>query len=412
MAADAGAAPTVPSARLPGVHWGCKALRGPLDQPLSSRNGAWREDERIDPRIRRVFSEYPFRVQAEDRLWIPALDGDAVGGGEEMAPSTGLNVTEEKIVSQPDGYMLTLSVIRPAKSDVTTARPCVVYCHGGGMSHYSAFLNCFQTLGRLIAHRGIVCVLPEFRNSDVPSRLGEQTAPFPGGLSDCVSAVRWVHANAKQLGIDITRVVVAGESGGGNLAIATALRLRREEENLKLVAGVFAACPFIRGIIDPSDSRYPSVKEHAGIFMDYPTDMQPLYRHYGHGEERGRALHEERNIEAWPGYLVPDDLVKEKGGFPRCTVVLNEFDPLRDEGTAFYRTCAAAGVAVQCLTLNGTIHGIGTYIPGICPDITASVVNLIEALTTDPRSAGAAADQPSTGSEQSAGSCPKRLRAS
>lgn len=56
-------------------------------------------------------------------------------------------------------------------------------------------------------------------------------------------------------------------------------------------------------------------------------------------------------------------------------------DPFRDEGIAFYHTCLEAGVPrARCTTLNGTIHGIGTYIPGLCPEITESVVEQIAAL--------------------------------
>lgn len=252
------------------------------------------------------------------------------------------------------------------------------------MSHYSAFLNCFQTLGRLIAHRGLVCVLPDFRNSDVPSRVGETAAPFPAGLNDCESTVRWVHANAGKLNVDASRVVIAGESGGGNLAIATALRLQSGEAEAKaknqLLAGLFAACPYIRGLTDLQDEKYVSMKENAGIGLDFPTDFTGrVYRFYGHGQEAGMKLHEEENVYAWPGYLTKE-VLQEKGGLPPTVVVMNEFDPVRDEGLWFYRTCVSAGVAARCTTLNGTTHGIGTYLPGICPDVTHAVVDIIESL--------------------------------
>ena len=51
-----------------------------------------------------------------------------------------------------------------------------------------------------------------------------EVAPFPAGLNDCVSGLKWVAAHADELGIDPTRIVVAGESGGGNLTLATGLQ--------------------------------------------------------------------------------------------------------------------------------------------------------------------------------------------
>ena len=53
-----------------------------------------------------------------------------------------------------------------------------------------------------------------------------EVAPFPAGLNDCVSGLKWVHANAARLDIDPARIVVAGESGGGNLTLATGLKLQ------------------------------------------------------------------------------------------------------------------------------------------------------------------------------------------
>ena len=67
-------------------------------------------------------------------------------------------------------------------------------------------------------------VTVDFRNAVVPSSVPE-VAPFPAGLNDCVSGLKWVIANAAHLSIDPDRVIVAGESGGGNLTLATGLKL-------------------------------------------------------------------------------------------------------------------------------------------------------------------------------------------
>ena len=61
----------------------------------------------------------------------------------------------------------------------------------------------------------------DFRNCVTPSSAPE-VEPYPAGLNDCVSGLRWVSANAEALGIDAGRIIVAGESGGGNLTLASA----------------------------------------------------------------------------------------------------------------------------------------------------------------------------------------------
>ena len=60
----------------------------------------------------------------------------------------------------------------------------------------------------------------DFRNCVTSSSVPE-VAPFPAGLDDCVSGLRWVAANHEELGIYQGRIVVAGNSGGGNLTLAT-----------------------------------------------------------------------------------------------------------------------------------------------------------------------------------------------
>ena len=76
----------------------------------------------------------------------------------------------------------------------------------------------------------------DFRNALTPSSVDE-VAPFPAGLNDCVSGLHWLVANASDLGIDAARIVIAGESGGGNLTLATGLELARVHLALADLAG-------------------------------------------------------------------------------------------------------------------------------------------------------------------------------
>src|ERR1039458_1263906 len=126
-----------------------------------------------------------------------------MGGNEEVAPSSGLRFTTEDIVSSPDGNTIKLQIIRP---DNDTTLACVYYIHGGGMSSLSSFLGNYRAWGRIIASKGVAVVMVEFRNSVVPSAVTE-VAPFPAGLNDCVSGLKWTVAHASQLGIDPARII-------------------------------------------------------------------------------------------------------------------------------------------------------------------------------------------------------------
>ena len=143
---------------------------------------------------------------------------------EDVAPSKGLDVSTIELTSSPDGNTVKLQFIRPQVDDVL---PCVYYIHGGGMASLSCFDGLYRSWGRIIANQGVAVAMIDFRNSMTPSSAPE-VAPFPAGLNDCVAGLRFVVANAADLRIDPAHVVVAGESGGGNLTLATGLQLVRD----------------------------------------------------------------------------------------------------------------------------------------------------------------------------------------
>jgi acetyl esterase/lipase len=128
-----------------------------------------------------------------------------------VAPSKGLNVTEYSVTSEPDGNAINIRFIRP---DAPGLLPCVYYIHGGAMQISSCYDGNYRAWGRIIAAQGVAVAMVDFRNALAPSSVPE-VAPYPAGLNDCVSGVKWVATNAVELGIDSARIIVAGESGEG-----------------------------------------------------------------------------------------------------------------------------------------------------------------------------------------------------
>jgi acetyl esterase/lipase len=163
-----------------------------------------------------------------------------------------------------------------------------------------------------------------------------------------------VRDNAAKLGIDAARIVIAGESGGGNLALATAMKLKRDGD-IGFVKGVFAMCPYIAGRW-PQD-RFPSSTENNGLLLDLHNNRGAM----GYGIE---AL-EAGDPLAWPSFATIDDVA----GLPATVISVNECDPLRDEGIAFYRLLLQAGVAARCRQVMGTIHGTEIFVVS-CPDVS------------------------------------------
>ena len=211
----------------------------------------------------------------------------------------------------------------------------------------------YRGWGKIIAANGVAVVMVDFRNSVTPSSVPE-VAPFPAGLNDCVSGLKWTIANAAHLGIDPGRVIVAGESGGGNLTLATGLKLKRDGD-LGLIQGLYALCPYIAGEWPTPES--PSSTQNNGILLDLHNNRGAV----GYGIE----AFTERNPLAWPSFATIEDVQ----GLPRTVISVNECDPLRDEGINFYRLLLAAGVPARCRQVMGTMHGTEIFTIA-CPEIS------------------------------------------
>ena len=311
----------------------------------------------------------------------------------------GLTFDELSFTSEPDGNTVRVRLAKPAPgagagaaaaAAVAPALPCVIYFHGGGMMQGSAWAGHYRAFANIIAQQGVAVATVDFRNSAVPARAGEAVAPFPAGLNDCQTAVRWLAANAAALGLDASRLVVAGESGGGNLAIATAMALARSgrgegdgggggggggggdgDGDGTLLNGVYALCPYIAG--HWPQQRLPSSTENNGYLLDLHTNSHAL----AYGQEEFDA----RNPLAWPGFAAAADVE----GLPRLAVHVNECDPLRDEGVAFYRLCVASGVEAACKVALGTFHA--AELSHCCPELTREAAVCIASFAASRRPA-------------------------
>jgi acetyl esterase len=335
------------------------------------------DDERIDPRLRKLFGSRvtPSEGDVTSREELLAEANSPAGiaqrelaakvmdamDDERVAPSDGLEFATHQAVSEPDRNVINLQVIRPR---VVGALPCVYFIHGGGMARSSCFDGVFRMWGRILAHQGVAVVMVDFRNAVVPSSVPE-VAPFPGGLHDCISGVRWVHDHAADLGIDVNRIIVSGESGGGNLTLATGMKLKRDGE-LSLIRGLYAMCPYIAG--EWPQARFPSSIENNGILLDLHHNRGRM----GYGIEAFEA----RDALAWPSFATETDVA----GLVPTVVSVNEFDPLRDEGVEFHRLLLRAGVETRGRMNLGAVHG--TELLAIaCPDISFETAASIAAFS-------------------------------
>ena len=331
-------------------------------------------DTRLDPRLKAMLSMLPSVTEETDvvsreaqlaeantpeakaateqvRLMLEMMDN------EDIAPSAGLEISDLEFTSQPDGNPIKIRFVRPEGQEKV---PCVYYIHGGGMMTFSCFYGNYRAWSKIIAANGVAVAMVDFRNALTPSSA-EEVAPFPAGLNDCVSGVRWLHANADQLGIDADRIIVSGESGGGNLTIATGLKLKQDGD-LDIISGLYPLCPYIAGQWPQDD--LPSSIENNGILISLHSNRGAM--------AYGMDALEAKNPLAWPLFASEEDV----RGLPKTMISVNECDPLRDEGIAFYRLLMQAGVAVRCREVRGTCHAaelLMNAVPDISGDTAADI---------------------------------------
>ena len=155
---------------------------------------------------------------------------------------------------------------------------------------------------------------------------------------------------------------MSGESGGGNLTIATVLDAKRQGW-VDEIAGVYAQCPYISGTWHAPPPELVSQHENDGYFLRCDL-MAVLAEVYDPGGAHAT------DPFCWPYHATVEDVA----GLPPFVVSVNELDPLRDEGLAFARTLAAAGVSVVSRTVNATSHAGDLLFPGALPDVHAASV--------------------------------------
>ena len=233
------------------------------------------------------------------------------------------------LVPGPVGQ-LPVRVYHPAPDEVL---PLIIYFHGGGW--VLGNIEVADKPCRALAN-ATHCVV-----ASVEYRLSPETQ-FPGPAEDCYAATSWLAQNANSLGADETRLAVAGDSAGGNLAAVVSLMARdRGGPSIGYQVLIYPAT-----VLDADTQlAFPSFTENASGYMSTPERARWYCERYLPDGEDGK------NPYASP-FHAPD-----LSGLPPALVVTAEFDLLRDEGIAYARRLHESGVKVTSKTYDGLIHG-------------------------------------------------------
>ena len=242
-----------------------------------------------------------------------------------LPPAAAIGGVDERLIPGPGGT-LKLRVYTP---EGTAPFPVIVFFHGSG------FVLC-----SLDTHDGMcrnLCAGAGALVISVDYRLAPEHR-FPAATDDCLAATRWAAAHAVELGGDPGRLVVAGDSAGGNLAAVTALRIR--DEGGPHVLGQLLLYP----VTAYHTADMPSYAENAEGFGLTRATMEWFWAHYADATAA-------TNPHAAP--LIAADLAR----LPPALIQVAEYDPLRDEGVRYAERLLEAHVRTELSRWEGMNHG-------------------------------------------------------
>lgn len=244
-------------------------------------------------------------------------------GMTNMPSPVQLESITDRTIPGPAGE-IPVRVYRPSAGTL----PVVVFFHGGGwvIGDLESHDHCCRTIASKAE-----CVVVA-----VDYRLAPE-AKFPAAVDDAWAATEWVVANAAELGVDGSRLAVAGDSAGGNLAAVVA-NLSRDVDHVEVIQQAL-----IYPVTDGTCDR-PSMTENAEGYFLTREAMDWFHGHYADDEAD----------LADPRY---SPILADLRGAPPAVVVTAGYDPLRDQGNDYARALEAAGVEVDHCEYQGMFHG-------------------------------------------------------
>jgi acetyl esterase len=277
-------------------------------------------------------------LHPQSQAFLKAIEDQNAPGWDELPPAEGRRIFEGFTDLFGDGPelhhiedikiedRLPIRIYRPSSGKKL---PVVVYFHGGGW-----------VLGSIATHDNLCRRLADVSGSMIVSvdyRLAPEH-PFPAAFDDCLEATQYVSKNANRLGIDPERIAVCGDSAGGNLAAAVALKIR-DQAKFQLDSQWL-----IYPVIEPNfeSNTYQMCAEDYGLTRHI---MRWFWDQYV------PAPVDRQNPYASPS------MSESLEGLPYTLVITAEYDVLRSEGEDYAKRLMDACVPTDLIQYDGALHG-------------------------------------------------------
>ena len=221
--------------------------------------------------------------------------------------------------------------IRIYRPTISSSAPAIIYFHGGGW--VLNFLDIYDaSLARLANQSGATIISVNYQKA--PEH------PFPVPFDDCYATLLWAIANAADLKIDASRVGVAGDSAGANLAAGVAIKARDNAISLSFQLLIYPCN-------DRDFTTESYIKNATGYGLSTQA-MQWFWEQYLRGDSHDKNP-----------YAVPTQATSFKSLAP-AIVITAQYDPLLSDGEKYADLLMRDGVEVSYTEYPGMIHGFFT----------------------------------------------------
>ncbi|ORZ09594.1 alpha/beta hydrolase fold-domain-containing protein [Absidia repens] len=246
-------------------------------------------------------------------------------------------IVEKKVITAGlDNLPVELTIVRPPGTE-NDVLPGLVFLHGGGWAT-GGFITSERIIKNIVTDAHVVVIFVDYRLSP--------EVKFPVAVEECYSSTLWVHENASTIKVDPSKLVVGGDSAGGNLSAAVSIMLaqRGHQDVLRGQILIYPCTAHDRKEYESfqtyGDGDYLLSRKDIAYFQDayYDSDGSPA------------------DVRNAPLLATLDELKN----VPRALVVTAECDILRDEGEAYARKLTEAGVDTCCVRVIGATHGFAT----------------------------------------------------
>jgi len=290
------------------------------------------EFSKVHPDLQQIADKSPKFLFSHKNLWLMKWVVKLT-----PAPKTPEDILVENIfvTGRDNRTKIRLRIYKP--KSITTPTPVLIWLHGGGYVMGKPEMDDFSC-AQYVRELGIPIVSVDYRYA--PKH------PFPAGLEDSYSALKWVESHSQQLGLDAKRIAIGGASAGGGLAAAL-VQLAHDRQEIKPVFQLLV---------------YPMLDDRTVLRADIDDSNNFTWTQESNRFGWESYLGKKCGTEDVPAYSVPARR-KDLSGLPPAWIGVGTLDVFHDEDVAYAQRLKECDVECEIYIAPDAFHGFDVFDP-------------------------------------------------